>query len=112
MSLNVHFLVGLDHIFFWNIQTFKISSKTDADAAADLMGLNDNDKEPGEINKNYDVTDGQEPGYVFTNSDVTDADTDYDMGLNYYANPKQNNAITGNQYYHSALTERTGDSKK
>ena len=60
-------------------------TKVDTDATDAVMSLNDNEQEPGCINKDTDVTDDQEPREFFTNNNVTDADTDADMGLNYYA---------------------------
>ena len=46
------------------------------------MSLNYNDKVPGGINKNTNVTDDQEPKEIFTNKNVTYADTDTKMGSN------------------------------
>ena len=52
-------------------------TKLDADATYSVVGLNYNDQEPGDINKDTNVTDDQEPGEIITNSNVTDADTDF-----------------------------------
>ena len=72
------------------------------------MGLNNNDQEPGGINKNTDITDEQEPKGNFTNTNVSEADTDDDMGLNDDTILKLNNVITVTQYDTSELTSRTG----
>ena len=57
-------------------------TKVDANETDHVMGLNENDQEPGGTNKNYYVTDDQKPKENFTNTNVTDADTDAEMGLN------------------------------
>ena len=57
-------------LFFWltdfvDIQkTFKIITKVDSDSTDYFMGLNNNDQEPGGINKNTNVTDDQEPNKI------------------------------------------------
>ena len=73
-------VVVMDHRFFWNTKTFKIPNKLDYGATDAVMGINDNEQEPGGINKETVVTDDQEPKGFFTNTNV--ADTDTDMGLN------------------------------
>ena len=75
-------VVVLARRFFWNTKTFKIPTRVDDDATDYGMGVNDNDQEPGGINKNTDVTDDQEPKEIFTNTHVTDSDTDDDMDSN------------------------------
>ena len=49
-------VIVLAHIFCWNTKTFKITTKVGSDATYDVMGLNDNDQEPGVI-KNVNVID-------------------------------------------------------
>ena len=44
---------------FFLIEAFKTPTKVDADATDADIYLNDNDKEPGGINKDSDVTDDQ-----------------------------------------------------
>ena len=44
---------------FLNAKTFKMRTKIDAGATGDIIGLNDNEQEPGSINKDSDVTDDQ-----------------------------------------------------
>ena len=74
--------VVLDHRLFWNTKTFKMPTKVDANETDHVMGLNENDQEPGGTNKKYYVTDDQKPKENFTNTNVTDTDTDAEMGLN------------------------------
>ena len=38
-----------------------MTTKVNADATDAVMGLNDNDQEPGGINKDTNITDDQEP---------------------------------------------------
>ena len=92
-------VVVLDHIMFWNTKTFRITNKIDADATDAIMGLNENEQEPGGINKNTDVTDEQEPKGFFTNTNVNDADSDGDIGFKNYAILKNIIVITGTQDY-------------
>ena len=74
-----------------------MKTKLDADVMYTVMGINDNEREPGGINKDNDVTDDQESKVIFTNTNVTDADTDTDVGLNNHAILKQINDITETQ---------------
>ena len=118
-------VVVLDHIFFLNTKTFKIPTKVDSDTTDAIMGINENDQEPGVINKNTDITDDKEPKENFTNTNRTDSGTNYDMGLNKSSVLKINvisrtqddtsalNSRTGGtQDYPSMLTSRTCDSNK
>ena len=54
-------VVVMDHRIFWNTKKIKMPTKVDTDATDSVMGLNDNEQEPGGINKYTDVTDDQEP---------------------------------------------------
>ena len=51
----------LDKIYFWNTKTFKIPTKVDNYTKDSVMGLNDNNRQPGRIKINTDVNYEQEP---------------------------------------------------
>ena len=53
-------IVVLDCRIFWNTKTFKIPTKLDAYAMDAVLGLNDNEQDPGGINKDFNVTNEQE----------------------------------------------------
>ena len=57
-------------------------TKLDDDTTDDVIGINDNNQETGDINKYINVTVDQEPKEIFTNTNVTDDDIDAEMGLN------------------------------
>ena len=52
-------IVVLDCRIFWNTKTFKIPTKVDAYAMNDVLGINDNEQDPGGINKDPGVTNEQ-----------------------------------------------------
>ena len=54
-------VVFMDHRIFWNTKTFKMWTKVEDDATDSVVGLNENEQEPGSINKDTDITDYQEP---------------------------------------------------
>ena len=54
-------VVVMDHRFFKNTKTFKMTTKIDADESYASMGLNDNYQETVIINQNSNVTNDQEP---------------------------------------------------
>ena len=101
-------------------------TKVEDDATDSVVGLNENEQEPGSINKDTDVTGDQEPKETSTKTNVTYADTDAEIGLKEYTILIQIDVITGNQDDPAALTSitggtqgdpstltsRTGDSKK
>ena len=104
-------VVVLDKIFGWNTKSFKIPTKVDNNATDPVIVLGDNDQELGGINKKIYVTDDQELKGISTNANVTDAKNDADLVLNNDSISKIN-FITGIQDYTSAMTSRTGGTKK
>ena len=63
LFISIYFISCLPLLFwltyFFEIKTFKMPTKIEYDATDAVMGLHENDQEPGGINKNTDVTDDQ-----------------------------------------------------